>query len=57
MSETTANLALPFILPQQAQKHVTHNDALQRLDAMPDRSPELALMIDSIRASERGLVR
>ena len=33
MSETTANLALPFILPQQAQKHVTHNDALQRLDA------------------------
>lgn len=34
MSDTTANLALPFILPAQAQKHVTHNEALQRLDAL-----------------------
>lgn len=34
MSEQTANLALPFILPSQAQKHVTHNEALQRLDAL-----------------------
>jgi hypothetical protein len=34
MSETTANLELPYILPSQAQKHVTHNEALQRLDAV-----------------------
>ncbi|MBC2774047.1 DUF2793 domain-containing protein [Rhizobium sp. AQ_MP] len=34
MQETTPNLALPFILPAQAQKHVTHNEALQRLDAL-----------------------
>ncbi len=34
MPDTTANLALPFILPAQAQKHVTHNEALQRLDAL-----------------------
>ncbi|MCV9961538.1 DUF2793 domain-containing protein [Pararhizobium sp. BT-229] len=34
MSETTANLELPYILPSQAQKHVTHNEALQRLDAL-----------------------
>lgn len=34
MSETTANLDLPYILPSQAQKHVTHNEALQRLDAL-----------------------
>lgn len=34
MSETTANLALPYIMPAQAQKHVTHNEALQRLDAV-----------------------
>jgi hypothetical protein len=34
MSDTTANLHLPFILPAQAQKHVTHNEALQRLDAL-----------------------
>ncbi|TCL74466.1 DUF2793 domain-containing protein [Rhizobium sp. BK251] len=34
MSEETANLSLPYILPSQAQKHVTHNEALQRLDAI-----------------------
>lgn len=34
MPDTTSNLALPFILPAQAQKHVTHNEALQRLDAL-----------------------
>ncbi len=33
MSETTPNLALPFILPSQAQKHVTHNESLLALDA------------------------
>lgn len=34
MPDKTPNLALPFILPAQAQKHVTHNEALQRLDAL-----------------------
>ncbi|WP_075289541.1 DUF2793 domain-containing protein [Pararhizobium arenae] len=34
MSEITANLEMPYILPSQAQKHVTHNEALQRLDAV-----------------------
>lgn len=34
MTEQTARLRLPYILPSQAQKHVTHNDALQRLDAI-----------------------
>ena len=34
MTDATANLDLPFILPAQAQKHVTHNEALQRLDAL-----------------------
>ncbi|MFB9947711.1 DUF2793 domain-containing protein [Rhizobium puerariae] len=34
MAETTVNLKMPFILPSQAQKHVTHNEALQRLDAL-----------------------
>jgi len=32
--ETTENLALPYILPAQAQKHVTHNEALRMLDAV-----------------------
>ncbi|SMC40107.1 DUF2793 domain-containing protein [Rhizobium sp. RU36D] len=34
MSDLTPNLALPFLLPAQAQKHVTHNEALLGLDAV-----------------------
>ncbi len=34
MSDTTTHLGLPFILAAQAQKHVTHNEALRLLDAM-----------------------
>ena len=33
MSDQTANLALPYIATAQAQKHVTHNEAIRRLDA------------------------
>ena len=33
MDETT-NLLLPYILSAQAQKHVTHNEALRKLDAL-----------------------
>lgn len=32
MSNQTPNLSLPFILPSQAQKHVTHNEAIEVLD-------------------------
>ena len=32
MSDTSATLSLPYLMPAQAQKHVTHNDALDRLD-------------------------
>lgn len=32
--DKTPNLALPYILPSQAQKHVTHNEALGLLDAV-----------------------
>lgn len=34
MDEATDNLQLPYIMPSQAQKHVTHNEALRRLDAV-----------------------
>jgi Protein of unknown function (DUF2793) len=34
MPDTTARMDLPFILPAQAQKHVTHNEALLKLDAV-----------------------
>lgn len=33
MPDQTPNLAMPYILPSQAQKHITHNEALQKLDA------------------------
>jgi hypothetical protein len=32
--DATANLSLPYIMPAQAQKHITHNEALLRLDAL-----------------------
>jgi hypothetical protein len=32
--EQSANLALPYIAPSQAQKHVTHNEAIRALDAL-----------------------
>lgn len=34
MSDISANLSLPYILPSQAQKHVTHNDSIRQLDAL-----------------------
>ncbi len=34
MADATTNFDMPFILPAQAQKHVTHNEALLRLDAL-----------------------
>lgn len=32
--ENTPNLSLPYLMPSQAQKHVTHNEALDLLDAL-----------------------
>lgn len=32
--EKSANLQLPYIMPSQAQKHVTHNEAVRTLDAL-----------------------
>lgn len=34
MPDTSPRLALPYLLPSQAQKHVTHNEALQLLDVV-----------------------
>lgn len=34
MSDISPILSLPYLLPAQAQKHVTHNEALQLLDAL-----------------------
>ncbi|SHI07428.1 DUF2793 domain-containing protein [Marivita hallyeonensis] len=40
MSQTSTLLSLPYIQPAQAQKHVTHNEALRRLDALVQLSVE-----------------
>lgn len=32
--EYSTNLTLPYIMPSQAQKHVTHNEAIRMLDAL-----------------------
>lgn len=34
MSETSSNLILPYLQAAQAQKHLTHNEALERLDVI-----------------------
>ena len=34
MNDSTPNLALPYIMAAQAQKHVTHNEAIRALDAI-----------------------
>ena len=34
MTNISPNLSLPYLMPAQAQKHVTHNEALQRLDIL-----------------------
>ena len=34
MSQTSTRFHLPYILPSQAQKHVTHNEAIRALDAL-----------------------
>ena len=40
MSETSPRLSLPLVMPDQAQKHVTVNEALLRLDALVQLSVE-----------------
>ncbi|MFN3825397.1 MAG: DUF2793 domain-containing protein [Pseudorhodobacter sp.] len=34
MSDQSTRLGLPYLMPAQAQKHVTHNEALARLDLL-----------------------
>ena len=34
MSDLSARLGVPYLMPTQAQKHVTHNEALTHLDLL-----------------------
>ncbi|WP_234051822.1 MULTISPECIES: DUF2793 domain-containing protein [unclassified Xanthobacter] len=45
-TEQSANLALPYLAAAQAQKHVTHNEAVRRLDAY------VQLALESVSATE-----
>ena len=42
MSNQTPNLSMPFIMPSQAQKHVTHNEAIELLDMLVQLTLEAA---------------
>ena len=62
MPDTSHALSLPLIQPSQAQKHVTHNEALRILDAVvqlvviaavPDFLDQLALLFPVLLAVER----
>ncbi|MBV5261403.1 DUF2793 domain-containing protein [Synechococcus moorigangaii CMS01] len=56
---STSNLSLPFIMPAQAQKHVTHNDALLVLDALVQlsvASRQLSVPPDDPQPGERHIV-
>ncbi|WP_429911163.1 DUF2793 domain-containing protein [Glycocaulis sp.] len=55
----TSNLNLPFIMPAQAQKHVTHNEALQMLNALVQlgvASRQLSTPPENPQAGERHIV-
>lgn len=57
--KSTGNLALPYILPSQAQKHVTHNEALQILDILVHLSVkdnQLSISPQSPQANDRYIV-
>lgn len=52
--EQTPNLKLPYILPSQAQKHITHNEALRLLDAMVHLSVRSRSQTDAPAAPSEG---
>jgi hypothetical protein len=54
MSEASARLALPFIVPGQAQKELYHNEALARIDAALHAAVEAGPTVDPPAESEEG---
>ncbi len=46
MSDTSPRLSLPYILPSQAQKHVTHNEAIKALDAITQLAVQSAALTE-----------
>ncbi|MCZ0811367.1 MAG: DUF2793 domain-containing protein [Pseudomonadota bacterium] len=59
MSDTSPNLSMPYILPSQAQKHVTHNEALRILDTLAQLSvlaADLSVPPDSPAEGDRYII-
>ena len=52
----TPKLGLPYLAPAQAQKHVTHNEALRRLDAIVQLVAEYRTQTSPPREPEEGAV-
>lgn len=48
--DITENLRLPYLMPSQAQKHVTHNEALRIIDALA----QLAVLSKAVAAPPSG---
>lgn len=56
MSDQTTNLGLPFLMPAQAQKHVTVNESLLRLDALAQASAQSRTLLVQPGAPSDGQV-
>ena len=54
MPQTSPSLSLPYLQPSQAQKHVTHNEALRILDAVTQLSVEDATLVTPPSAPAEG---
>lgn len=54
MSDQSPNLSLPFIQPAQAQKHVTHNEAIELLDMIVQLTLESTQITAAPAAPEEG---
>ena len=52
----TARLTLPFIMPSQAQKHITHNEAIEALDALVQPVVESRVLATPPMAGEAWIV-
>lgn len=55
MSQSSPLLLLPYIQPAQAQKHVTHNEALRRLDALVQLSVESRALTEPPESPPEGV--
>lgn len=55
MDDQTPNLSLPFIMPSQAQKHITHNEAIRRLDALTQMAAESRVLTQPPAAPANGM--